>query len=84
MKTETKSLVAKINTECCGVDAWFVIEKGERRGWIFKYYLLLYNPKKGELAYYKANHGEYILMELGTATTHPSLDRLSDKEQHTP
>jgi hypothetical protein len=57
-----------------------VVEKGERQGWIFKYYLLLYNPKKIELAYYKAYHDEYVLMELGVAVTCPSLDRLNDKE----
>ncbi len=80
METATRSLVDKVNLERDGVNAWFVVEKGERQGWIFKYYLLLYNPKKKELVYYKAYHNEYVLMELEDAITHPSLDRLNDKE----
>ena len=80
MRAETKLLVDKINTEHLDVDTWFVVEKGERQGWFFKYYLLLYNPKRSRLAYYKARQGEYILMELGVAVTHPSLDRLNDEK----
>ena len=74
MKKETRSLIAKIFNEHRGVDAWFVVEKKERQCWIFKYYLLVYNPKKGSLGYYKAWHDEYVLMELGAAVTHLSLN----------
>ena len=69
MKEETKSLIIKVARLYSDIDKWFAVEKGERRGWIFKYYLILYNPKQNRAVHYKACYDEYVLIELGSATS---------------
>ena len=54
-------------------DNWFIVEKGERDGWFYNYYLLLFNPQRGTMIYLKVGHSEYLLLSLGMMVTHPSL-----------
>lgn len=46
---------------------WILVDKGARKGWIFKYYMTFYRPGTHEKVYYKCGHDEYWLWDYGWA-----------------
>ena len=70
MKAETMELARRILAQHPEVDAWFAVEKVERKGLFFKYYIMFYNPKQNRGILYKARHDEYLTAQLGQAYVH--------------
>ena len=76
LKPETEEFAKKVFENYQGKNIWVVIEKGYHSGWFFKFYLLLYNPKSGQVLYYKAWRDEYVSIPIGAVVCCPSCKKV--------
>ncbi len=73
MSPAATELAHTIKTQRPNTNAWFLVEKGSYSGWVYKHYMILYNPAKNSAVWYKSWADEYHMAQLGQAYTHPGL-----------